>query len=71
MNILVVNCGSSSLKFDLIAMPEGRAVATGHVERIGAVTALGTFKVGDEKPLRQSLDAGDHTAALEFLLQHL
>lgn len=52
-------------------MPDGTEVASGHVERIGAVTSLGTFKVGDQKPIRQSLDAGDHGAALDFLLQHL
>ncbi len=71
MNILVVNCGSSSLKFDLLTMPEGREIASGHVERIGAVAALATFQVGDDKPMRESLDAGDHSAALEFLLQQL
>ena len=60
MNILVINCGSSSLKFDLLTMPEGVELASGHVERIGAVTALGTFQVGDEKSIRQSFDAGDH-----------
>ncbi|MCH7638266.1 MAG: acetate kinase [Bacteroidetes bacterium] len=71
MNILVVNCGSSSLKFDLLTMPAGREIASGLVERIGAVAALATFQVGDEKPVRHSLDAGDHGAALDFLLKQL
>ncbi len=71
MNILVINCGSSSLKFDLLTMPEGIERASGHVERIGAVTALGTFQAGEGKPMRESFDAGDHGAALDFLLQQL
>ncbi len=52
-------------------MPEGVEIASGHVERIGAVAALATFQVGDDKPMRESLDAGDHGAALEFLLKQL
>lgn len=71
VNVLVVNCGSSSLKFFLLTMPEGREIASGVVERIGAVAALATFQVGDEKPVRHSLDAADHGAALDFLLTRL
>lgn len=35
MMILVLNCGSSSIKYQLISMPEGTVMAKGNVERIG------------------------------------
>jgi len=35
MKILVVNCGSSSVKYRLYEMPEERLLARGNVERIG------------------------------------
>ncbi len=71
MNVLVINAGSSSLKMDLIDAEARATRAKGLVERIGAVSALASFGVGDEKPRRFSLDAADHGAALDFLLQQL
>ena len=35
LKVLVVNCGSSSIKYQLYEMPENRAIAKGLVERIG------------------------------------
>ncbi len=35
MNLLVINAGSSSLKFQLIEMPLGTVISSGLVERIG------------------------------------
>ncbi len=35
MNILVINAGSSSVKYQLIKMPETEVIAKGGVERIG------------------------------------
>ena len=39
MNILVFNCGSSSLKYRLISMPDERELAAGEAQRIGPRTA--------------------------------
>ena len=39
MNVLVFNCGSSSLKYRLIAMPEEREIASGEAQRVGPPTA--------------------------------
>ena len=39
MNILVFNCGSSSLKYRLIAMPEERELCGGEAQRVGPKTA--------------------------------
>ncbi|CAN5560705.1 acetate kinase [soil metagenome] len=71
MHVLVVNCGSSSLKFDLIDTQTEEAVARGLVERIGAVSSLARFGVGEEKPERESLQAPSHTEALDFLMRKL
>jgi acetate kinase len=73
MNILVLNCGSSSVKFQLIATtPDAppssgsRRLAKGLIERIGgqAIVNLQTGSGASEKntaPLR------DHTAAVDFI----
>ncbi|MCX7935375.1 MAG: acetate kinase, partial [Planctomycetota bacterium] len=39
MNVLVFNCGSSSLKYRLISMPEERELAGGEAQRVGTKTA--------------------------------
>lgn len=39
MNVLVFNCGSSSLKYRLIALPQEKQLASGEAQRIGAPTA--------------------------------
>ena len=40
MKILVVNCGSSSIKYQLLEMPEGNLLARGLLERIGEDQAV-------------------------------
>ncbi|MFC2269577.1 MAG: hypothetical protein ACFNJO_01215, partial [Porphyromonas endodontalis] len=35
MNVLVLNCGSSSVKYKLFQMPEGKVLAQGGVEKLG------------------------------------
>ena len=35
MKVLVINCGSSSIKYKLYVMPDGRELASGLIERIG------------------------------------
>lgn len=72
MIVLVVNCGSSSLKMDLIDAEAGDTLAGGQVERIGAVSSLGSFRAStDLKSRRESFTAPDHGAALDFLLTKL
>ena len=71
MIVLVLNAGSSSLKIDLLDADAGRTLAAGQVERIGAVSSLASFRLGDAKPERVSLKAPDHAAALEHLLDKM
>ena len=49
MKILVVNCGSSSLKYQLINMDNDEVIAKGNYERIGMEGSFLTHKFGDEK----------------------
>ncbi len=39
MNVLVFNCGSSSLKYKLLSMPDGKMLAGGEAQRVGPKTA--------------------------------
>ncbi|HEY5879715.1 MAG TPA: acetate kinase, partial [Nakamurella sp.] len=69
--ILVVNSGSSSMKYQLIDPDEGQAVTTGLIERIGVVgdePGLATHKQGGETfEFRGRI--GDHAAAIEVMKQ--
>ena len=49
MKILVVNCGSSSLKYQLIDMETENVMAKGNFERIGQEGSFLTHKVGGQK----------------------
>lgn len=70
MNVLVINCGSSSLKFRLFAMPEARLLAHGLIERIGDRAGRTTLEREGE---RRSQDAriADHAATLHWVLDEL
>ncbi|MDT0631732.1 acetate kinase [Rubrivirga sp. S365] len=68
MVVLVINAGSSSLKVDLIDAAAQETLASGQVERVGAVSSLASFRLGEGKPDRVSLSAPDHAVALDVLL---
>ena len=67
MKILVINCGSSSLKYQLIDMNDEHVMAKGNYERIGEQEAFLTHKVnGNATVIKKA--AMDHTEALETVL---
>jgi len=67
MKILVVNCGSSSLKYQLINMEDESVVAKGNFERIGEEEAFLTHKVnGNAYVIKKP--TMNHTEALEVIL---
>jgi acetate kinase len=75
MNILVLNCGSSSLKFQLISTSleqiEGRAdrmLAKGLIERIGGAALL-TFQSGGSEPFRSARPIRNIRSALDAALE--
>ncbi len=71
MIILVVNCGSSSLKYQLINMQDESVVAKGQFERIGGDDAIFTHKRPDADTLERIEPIKDHGVALQILLNIL
>ena len=70
MKILVLNCGSSSLKYQLIDMETEEVLASGKYERIGEREAFITHKAQGKKVEIKKL-AYDHKEAIEFTLAQL
>ena len=68
MKILVLNSGSSSLKYQLINMENEEVMAKGNFERIGQEGSFLTHKVGDEKHLIEHT-VKDHTMAIKIVLE--
>lgn len=66
--IFVINSGSSSLKFQLVNMPEESIIATGSYERIGDLVAEFIVKYNNEQ-LKENLNINTHEEAIEHLLQ--
>ncbi|MBP3502208.1 MAG: acetate kinase [Clostridia bacterium] len=70
MKILVLNCGSSSLKYQLINMENEEVIAKGNYERIGIDKSFVTHKVNGEKYVIEN-SAPTHKEALEFIIKQL
>lgn len=68
MKVLVLNCGSSSLKYQLIDMETEKVIAKGYFERIGHYDSFVTHKVNGEK-YRYDVIARDHGEAIKFVLK--
>ena len=70
MKILVLNAGSSSLKYQLFNMDSAQVLAKGTCERIGAGGTITHKKTGIE-PLFEEIDLKDHGVALSRVLELL
>jgi len=70
MKILVINSGSSSIKFKLIDMIDETQLAEGLIERIGLPEGRIKYKTNDEKIVIEQ-PVPDHTTGLSFLLDAL
>lgn len=70
MKILVLNSGSSSLKYQVIETETGDVLAKGNYERIGQQEAFLTHKVHGEKHKFEH-PAKNHKEALEFVMSRL
>jgi acetate kinase len=68
--IIAINAGSSSLKFQLLNMPEETVVTKGLVERIGLEDGVFTIEVSGEKNT-ETLDIPNHAVAVKTLLDKL
>ena len=72
--LLVINSGSSSLKFKLFVMPEEKEVADGLVDRIGIAGSKIKIKYGDGQKYENEEEIKDHEVAVDrltFLLKDL
>jgi len=65
--VLVINCGSSSIKFALRREGDGQAILSGLAERLGGEQATLAWKAGDQREQIQ-LGDGSHSAAMAALL---
>ena len=70
MKILIVNAGSSSLKYQLIDMDNEATIAQGLIERIGIEGGKLTQKVNKEKRVIQS-ELKDHLDAVAMMIKAL
>ena len=71
MKILIINAGSSSLKYQLIDMNGEKVIAKGLVERIGIEGSKLTHRYGQDGKYELTVPMKDHTAAMGHVLDAL
>ncbi|UCE25734.1 MAG: acetate kinase [Candidatus Zixiibacteriota bacterium] len=71
MKILVINCGSSSVKYQLIDTDTETALAKGMVSRIGMSASVLTHKPHDRPEVKVSGEILDHIVAIEYVVAML
>lgn len=71
MNILVINCGSSSLKFQLINSETEQCIAKGLCERIGIDGSMITYSPAGGEKEKTVTPMADHTEAIRLVLEAL
>ena len=68
MNVLVLNCGSSSVKYQLIEVEAQRTLARGNIERIGMSGATLSNVRYDGDEIKIAGEIVDHIVAIEYIL---
>lgn len=71
MNVLVINCGSSSLKFQLIDVAGEGVIAKGLCERIGIEGSRLVYSPSGGEKIKRVTPMPDHTQAIKLVLQAL
>tara|TARA_R100001143_G_C3358387_1_gene133985 strand:+ start:2579 stop:3802 length:1224 start_codon:yes stop_codon:yes gene_type:complete len=71
MLVLVINCGSSSVKYNLINTENETDVCKGIVERIGAVTSIVKHEPAEGSHRKETKVISSHTEALQEILDYL
>ena len=71
MNILVINCGSSSLKFRLIDAVTEKLIAKGLCERIGIEGSQLVYQPAGRDKMKTVTPMEDHTKAIKLVLEAL
>ena len=71
MNVLVINCGSSSLKYQLISSDTEEVLAKGLCERIGIEGSAITHQPAGKDKVTTRVDMPDHTSAVKYVIEKL
>ncbi|MFQ5499318.1 MAG: acetate/propionate family kinase [Candidatus Zixiibacteriota bacterium] len=71
MKTLVINCGSSSIKYQLIDTETEQALAKGNVARIGMSASVLSHKPYDRHEVKISAEILDHIAAIQYVISIL
>lgn len=71
MNVLVINCGSSSLKYQLIKTETEEVLAKGLCERIGIDGGMLTHQPGEGEKIKTQVDMPNHTVAVKLVIDSL
>ena len=71
VKVLVVNCGSSSLKYQLFNMTDESVLAKGLVERIGIEGSILTHQPAGKPKVPLTADIKNHTIAIKMVLEAL
>lgn len=71
MNVLVINCGSSSLKYQLINGESEKVLAKGICERIGIDGGAVSHQAGEGSKEKTSVDMPDHNYAVKAMIEKL
>jgi acetate kinase len=69
--ILVINSGSSSLKFSVLEVRSESVLVSGIAERLGTTEALLKLSATDAERIEEPLSHADHRAALRRVIDHL
>jgi acetate kinase len=71
MKVLVANLGSTSFKYKVFAMPQGRVLARGGMDRIGGAGSVHRYRIGDAAEVKQECTLPDHGSAIDEALARL
>lgn len=71
MNVLVINCGSSSLKYQLINSDREEVLAKGLCERIGIEGSAITHQPEGGEKVKTEVDMPNHTVAVKLVIEKL
>lgn len=71
MKILVLNCGSSSIKYALYNMDDQSVVTSGGIEKIGLPDSFIKLKAADGNKVKIEREIPEHTAGVQFIFECL
>ncbi|GHU05959.1 acetate kinase [Betaproteobacteria bacterium] len=71
MFVFVLNCGSSSFKYQLLDMTDEHRVASGLVERIGMKDSVLVYEPATGEKIKETADIANHEAAIKKVLDKL